>query len=550
MAEEEVIFVRKATGLTREVGWLGAMSLPICYAVGAGINFFAVQSISQYPHSHIGLGLLLGGIPIFAVAAAMGLMAIAMPRTGGMYLFVSRTISPVIAFITSWGYVWACLMAFGIVCFVSAMFWGIGFYIVGIATNNPSLIAISAALSTPINMVLFGLAVGIFWWVVAILGMRVMSKILNVFMIIPLVASLLGIGYMIAGMLQGIGAVEQAWNSVFGPRAWEAIIIVAQNHGWTATSPEFGMYPMEWAPTWKASIVAIWAYAGVGATTFIGSEVKNPSRNMIIGAVVAPIFVIVLYILMGMSVVGAYGPFVSAYQFVTGITPGSPGSEVTWPEVRSICPTYPESPLGSTVALYEAVFAAPSSTIAAAIIAFATAFWLFNGPPAFMVGASRIIFACSFDRLLPESFASVNERFHSPHWAVTFSAIVGLIYVVLNYYGTWLVWVGSEVMLVMTYLFISIAALVFPFIRSDIWERGRRLTIGGVPVVSVLGAIGLFFFFYQFWMSISGLDPGLHGMWWYTIFYFVLLLILAAYYWKNKKRGIDVRSIYSEVPPV
>jgi len=547
---EEVIFVRKATGLTREVGWLGAMSLPICYAVGAGINFFAVQSVSQYPHSHIGLGLLLGGIPIFCVAAAMGLMAIAMPRTGGMYLFVSRTISPVIGFIATWGYIWACLMAFGIVCYISAQFWGLGFYLVGLATHNASLVALSNTLSQPINMVIFGLAIGVFWWIVAILGMRMMSKILTIAMFIPLIATLIGIGYMAAAWLQGIGAVEQAWNSVFGPKAWEAIMTVAQNHGWSPTSPEFGTYPMKMAPTWKTSIVAIWAYAGVEATTFIGSEVKNPSRNMIIGAVVAPIFVIVLYILMGMATVSAYGPFVSAYQFVTGVTPGSPGPGVMWPEVLKICPTYPETPMGSNIPLYQAVFAAPHSTLSAAIIAFATAFWLFNGPPAFIVGASRTIFACSFDRLLPERFASVNERFHSPHWAISFAAIVGLIYVVLNYYGTWLVFVGSEVMMVFGYLFCAIAALIFPFVRSEVWERGRRLTIAGVPVVSILGAIAMFFFFYQFWMSISGLSPGLEGMWWYTIFYTGLLLIVAAYYWYNKKRGIDIRTLYSEIPPV
>ena len=550
MSGEEVVFVRKATGLTREVGWLGALSLPICYAVGAGINFFAVQAISQYPHSHIGLGLLLGGIPIFCVSAAMGLMAIAMPRTGGMYIFISRTISPIIAFIATWGYIWACLMAFGIVCYISAQFWGLGFYLTGLATHNASLIALSAALSKPINMVLWGLAIGIFWWIASILGMRIMSRILIIVMFIPLVATLLGIAYMTMAWLQGIESVKQAWDTVFGPNAWDAIITVAQKHGWSPTSPEYGTRPIKMAPTWKVSIVGIWAYAGVEATTFIGSEVRNPSRNMIIGAIIAPIFVIVLYILMGMSVVAAYGPFVSAYQFVTGVTPGSPGPEVMWPEVRSICPTYPETPLGSNIALYQAVYAAASSPLAAAIISFATAFWLFNGPPAFIVGASRVIFACSFDRLLPERFASVNDRFHSPHWAISFACIVGLIYVVLNYFGTWLVWVCSDVMMVFAYLFCAISALVFPFVRSEIWERGKKLTIAGFPVVSILGAIATFFFLYQFWMSISGLSPGITGMWWYTIFYTVLLLIVTAYYWYNQKKGIDVRLIYSEVPPV
>ena len=551
MAEEEVIFVRKATGLTREVGWLGTMSLPITFAVGAGISLFAVQAVSKFPHSDIGIGLILGGIPMFCIAAAMGLMSIAMPRTGGMYLFISRTISPVIAFISSWGYIWSNLMAFGIVCYISAQFWGLGFHLVGLAAHNESLIGLAAALSQPLNMVFFGLAIAIFWWIVSILGMRSMSKILIIVMLIPMIASLIGCGYMAYATIQGIGVVEQAWNNVFGSNAWEAVMTVAQHHGWSATSPEYGMYPVEMAPTWMASVVAIWAYCGVGAAAFIGSEVKNPSRNMIIGTMVAPVIVIVLYLLMGVLTVSAYGPFISAYQFVAGVTPGSPGPDVMWPEVQSICPTYPDTPPLSSITLYQSVFAAGSSgVIPASIIAFATAFWLFNGPPAFITGNSRIMFAAAFDRLLPERFAAVNDRFHSPHWAISFACIVGIIYVILNYYGTWLVWVGSDTMMVLAYWFTAITALVFPFIRSDIWERGRKLTIAGVPVVSILGAIALFFFTYQLWTAIAGMPPGLEGMWWYTIFYVGLLLIVTFYYWQNKRKGIDVRSIYSEVPPV
>ena len=63
---------------------------------------------------------------MFCIAAAMGLMSIAMPRTEGN------------------------------------------------VPHNASLIGLGAALSQPINMVLFGSAVGIFWWIVSILEMRSM----------------------------------------------------------------------------------------------------------------------------------------------------------------------------------------------------------------------------------------------------------------------------------------------------------------------------------------------------------------------------------------
>ena len=549
MAEEGVIFVRKATGLVREVGALGSMSLPICYAVGAGINLFTAQAIGKYPHTNVTLAIIIGGIPIVCLAIAMGLMTICMPRTGGMYLFVSRTINPVVAMLGTWGYIWSCLMAYGIVCYVCAVFWGFGFFLVGTATGNAALLAIGSTLSKPIYSLALGLAIAIFWWIMTLTGMTYMSKILNVFMVIPLVASLLGISYMFAAAANP-HSLMTAWDNVFGAGAWDAILTVASNHGWSPTSPEYGMYPMEWTATWYTSIVAVWAYAGIEAASFIGSEVKSPSRTMIFGGVIAPIFVMVLYTLMGFSLVSAYGPFVSAYEFIAGITPGSPGPDVLWPEVQALCPTYPDSPPLASLPLFQSVYAAGlGHTASAAAIAFATALWLFNGPPAFMVAASRVIFAGAFDRLFPEKLAAVNDRFHSPHWAITLSAVVGIAYTIMNYFGHWPVIVASEPMMVIGYLIASIAAMLFPFVRQDVWERGRKLTIGPIPVITLLGAIATPFFLYQTFLSIAALSKGLTGMVFYTGFYFLMALIITISYAYNVRRGINVRLIYSEIPP-
>ena len=549
MSEEGTVFVRRASGLVREVGWLGSMSLPIAFAVGAGINLFAAQAIGKYPHTDIGLGLLVGGFPMFLLAVAMGFMAIAMPRTGGMYIFISRTIHPTLGMISIWGYTWAAFMAYGVVCYITSQFWGLGFYLLGVALHSSGLVALGVFLSKPLTSLAVGIIIGVAWWLIAILGMRVMSTILNILMIIPLIASVLGIAYLIGGILNPV-SVSAAWDSVFGHGAWNAILTVASNHGWSVTSPQYGMYPTKWGPTWSAALVATWAYCGIAATPFIAGEVKNPSRNMILGSVLAPLLVVILYALMGYTLVGAYGPFTSAYEFIAGITPGSPGANVLWPEVMKLAPTYPSSPLLASIPLFQAVYAAGlGHAIAAAIIAFATAFWLLNGPPAFMLAGSRFIFAGAFDRLLPEKLAAVNSRFHSPHWAITLSAIFGLLYVVMNYFGNWMVLVGSVPLMLLAYVFASMTAIIFPYIRPDIWEKGFRLKVLGIPIVSILGIISFPLFLYQFLISIAQSPMGLTGIGFYTIFYSFFIILTAAYYAYNVHKGINVKSIYEEIPP-
>src|SRR5207249_4213500 len=53
-------------------------------------------------------------------------------------------------------------------------------------------------------------------------------------------------------------------------------------------------------------------------------------------------------------------------------------------------------------------------------------FWVANDIPPFILTASRILFAMSFDRVLPAPLANVNDRFHSPINAVIIVGIVAL----------------------------------------------------------------------------------------------------------------------------
>ncbi len=102
-----------------------------------------------------------------------------------------------------------------------------------------------------------------------------------------------------------------------------------------------------------------------------------------------------------------------------------------------------------------------------------------------------MIFAWSFDKFFPEKFADVNERFHTPHWAIILT-IVGSILSVLpcmipGFAWYYVISTVTEVML--RWLFSSWAAMILPFTKPDICRLGFTQEIAEIPLVSMVGAL-------------------------------------------------------------
>ena len=115
--------------------------------------------------------------------------------------------------------------------------------------------------------------------------------------------------------------------------------------------------------------------------------------------------------------------------------------------------------------------------------------FLFWSLPA-MVGNTfmpiRSVFAWSFDRLLPEKFAEVNERTHSPVPAILL--VMGLVTAMLAWsvlstdFFTWLA-LGVEAGVVCV-IIVAIAAILFPSRRPDLYQASpANVKFLGFPVL-------------------------------------------------------------------
>ena len=102
MAKREV-FVRDATGLVRSLTPLDAFIVNVAISVGLlGFTFGPATAAFLFPGVDIGLAMVVGFLACIQLAIVYFQMAAAVPRSGGDYTWVTRTLNPAVGFATSW----------------------------------------------------------------------------------------------------------------------------------------------------------------------------------------------------------------------------------------------------------------------------------------------------------------------------------------------------------------------------------------------------------------------------------------------------------------
>jgi len=157
--------------------------------------------------------------------------------------------------------------------------------------------------------------------------------------------------------------------------------------------------------------------------------------------------------------------------------------------------------------------------------------WFFGWAGTIYLSSTRIIFSAAFDRLLPAGLAQVDEKTKSPFKALLFMVIPGLIVSALyvwNVFGFASLTLMSTAVIAITFLGTAVAAMLFPFVKKDLYLASplARLRIGPLPLVSLAGLVfaGFLGFLLYEWL----VDPAdLFGISWRNA---TSLLFLAAMY--------------------
>jgi amino acid transporter len=202
------------------------------------------------------------------------------------------------------------------------------------------------------------------------------------------------------------------------------------------------------------------------------------------------------------------------------------------------------------------------------VVLLAMSAWFFGWAGTMFLSSTRVVFAAAFDRLLPEAVASVHPRTRAPLWALALMVGPALIVSALyawNILGFQSFTLAATLVIAVTYLGSTIAAIVLPYSKPDLYNASpiAKYRVLGIPLITVAGAIfGAFIIYLLFqWLF----DPNaLYGIGWsvnpdgvrntaslvfmLSLYALALAIYIGAHLYRRRKEGIDLGMIYKEIP--
>ena len=485
-------------GLSRELGLLGLIATGTCAMMGAGINVVPIMVQRSAP----GIGpwvfaaYALAVLPALLAAFSYAMLSSAMPRAGGSYVFASRSLSPYLGFVASFSQWFGLSMAIGVVSYVLVPF-------LRDLAQALSLTGVVGFLEQDAARLLIPIA---FLWVFAgvnLLGAKAYERTL-----VPL---------MFLMFIGGLVAIPVGFSFTHT----DFIAAVAAREGVAVSLPEAGGF--ELGAFLGASVLLFSSYVGFDSIAQAGGEAKNPERNLPIAIVITIALVASYYLTFTAAVYHAVPwNFVAELAMTTELTaPGLLG--------------YLLSP-GWTVLI-----------VAAAIIG------LVNDLPAMILSVSRLLFAWAEDEIFPAGLAAINERYHTPHWAIALSALTATSSIALSYSaGDFLVGIDLMVIAMLTnFLLMTLSVLNLPRRNPELAEKIRfmrsrtvQVVVAGSGALMLVTLIGI-----QIVKDVSAETP------WYFHAFYLYLIVLAVASWiffhrwsLLRKRGVDLEARFSTLP--
>jgi amino acid transporter len=173
---------------------------------------------------------------------------------------------------------------------------------------------------------------------------------------------------------------------------------------------------------------AFWAYMGWYATTFLAGEVKEANKKLPRVLLVAGLVIIVVYLtasslsavsVMNVAVTQSGGHTWSLFQAYGWLSYAGVDRAV-------VTAAIPNFQTAWSTGIATIIAQGMGLGWLAVIIAIGAVFWVANDIPPFLLVASRTFFAMSFDRMMPEKFSYVSERWHAPVWSLIITAVFAI----------------------------------------------------------------------------------------------------------------------------
>ncbi|HET9256638.1 MAG TPA: APC family permease, partial [Pseudonocardiaceae bacterium] len=467
--DEAGLYVRQATGLVRAAGKWSVLVYNIMFVSIGLMTLFALSLIPAfYPGANIQLTFVLALVVVLPTSMVFAMLSVAMPRSGGDYVYVSRALGPAWGMMSNWNQtVWWIL--YGGVPSAFFAYYGLTPLLrsLGVLTNNPGLITWGDRLSTPTGAFLTGTALIVILVVIFATGMNFYFRIQNVLFVVAMLGVLLTIAVLLP---KNPASFQAGFNHSLASTAgtsnpYQAVMTAAKKNGFV-TAP-FSLY-------WTI-IPITWIYLELvfnQSSAYIGGEVRRPGRvqiwSMPAAAVISTAGAMLLVWMLQRT---AGTTFLGALAYDNGAALHF-----------STAPTYSE------VASY-----ATGNAVVAFLLCFAFIFWAYAWLPGQILNASRNLLAYGIDGVMPSWLANVNERRHTPVNALT---VMGLGSIAALYFYTRpdspFKTLTGIFGFILSFFITSVAAIVLPYRQRKVWENSSvNWRLAGIPVMSIVGVLSL-----------------------------------------------------------
>jgi len=517
---EEKIFARKASGLVRTVSAWDTLIYNILVMAPTAVYVYGIWASILFPGVDLPVTALIA-IPVCIVIGIFyALYSAAMPRSGGDYVWVSRVLHPALGFMMNF-FLFVVLLSVAGSYIPWFLQWGIAPILQFVGQS-----AVADVLTPP--MVTFAVAL-VYFLICAVIvsrGARATAIALWIFFALTILGFLVYAGTLVATGPEQFKATFDAVSGMNYDQAIEAAKAAGYSGIFTAEATSLGV------------IFTVINFLGFNCSVYIAGEIKEVRKAQfiaIIGAVA--IFGIITWAVYQATYYGMGAQFVTSIAYLAGT--GDPSYQLPF-----------------AIPFFQFLFMyATSSPLVYGLALFGWSMMTLGAILTYIFTSVRLVFAWSFDRVLPTALSKVDSRTGSPYVALILVTVLTIIFQAL--------WLFTPVLSYFVYIvtgwfvttaIASISGIVFPYRRKDIFETAPsivRAKIGGVYWITVLAVLSLIL---SAWMAYAGMMPAISGAVnpvsvAFSFGVFIVGLIIYAISWLYHRGKIPLELSFKEIPP-
>ena len=524
------VFVREATGLVR---YLSARDVLMFNLLNMGLPWpllYIFFAGATYQGINTPLTVLLALVPNLVIAVLYFYMTSAFPRTGGDYVWVSRIIHPSIGFMESFGVVVFFLSFIGPVS-GWLMTFGLGTMLrnMAVVTGNSGYADLAGTVTAQNSVLLGSLLVLVIIVLAAAVGIKNTFR----YQWVTFIVVLAGLAtFLVALASSSPSTFQHNFNTLSGAN-YQNIIDSANKAGFVTVFTLTGIT--------LGTFYSFLNYLGYNFSTYVGGEVKQTQRSQLIGVVGSVlVFAVIIFLVFEAPFAIMGGQFINSASLLA-----ASGNSAY---------TLPSPPVSS----YLVIFANPSA-IVAILVPLAIIASVLGSLETIVLATVRIVFAWSFDGVVPTKFSELSRRGGSPNFALALIAVIGLAYILISVFSanvlTFLAYSTSG--LYLSIAFVGLSALVFPYRRKAMFQSTAapvQRRIGGMPVIALLGLIT---FLVGLFVAVTAASPAYTGAAVNPYYIAGLVGVFVAgfaiywisYAYQKSSKGVDLMMRFREIPP-